>query len=207
MSEMTQTIITYLVSAMAVVFALMAVTSRRTFRSAVYLMLMLAMAAGFYVLLGAELLAGVQLMVYVGGIVVLLVFAVMLTTTMGALEPAPDKLRVVAGILGALAFFGSAGAALVGTGFQVLAPGAPPANNTAAIGEALFDTGAAGYVLPFEVLSLLLLAAVIGGIVVARKGNAIDGAVSEPVFAAPPSAETPPEPALVAGMAESMEKV
>ena len=69
----------YLFASAAIVAALAAVTSRRILRAAVYLMFVLINTAALYALLGAYFLAGLQLLVYVGGIVVLIVFAVMLT--------------------------------------------------------------------------------------------------------------------------------
>ena len=76
------TVLFYGMAVAAVFFAVATVISRHIFRSAVYLMCVLLAGAGFYLLLGAEFLAGVQVLVYVGGIVVLLAFVVMLTSTL-----------------------------------------------------------------------------------------------------------------------------
>jgi NADH:ubiquinone oxidoreductase subunit 6 (subunit J) len=78
-SDAVYTILFYVIASMALALAIAVTTSRRLLRAAVYLMGVLLMSAGLYVMLGAEFLAGVQILVYVGGIVVLIVFAVMLT--------------------------------------------------------------------------------------------------------------------------------
>ena len=95
----------YVFAGLAVFFAIAVVSSRRILRAAVYLMSVLAMSAGFYVLLGAEFLAGVQILVYVGGIVILLVFAVMLTRSAELLEDKPSLTRKALGLLAAGGFF------------------------------------------------------------------------------------------------------
>jgi NADH-quinone oxidoreductase subunit J len=173
-------------AAVAVVLAVGVVTSRRILRAAVCLAGVLVSTAAFYLLLGMEFLAGVQVLIYVGGIVVLLVYAVMLTSAANFVEerPAPRR-KLVAGAV-ALAFFGLSVAAISATEFPVNPDAARPESDVAAIGRGLLDTGPDGYVLPFELISLLLLAAVIGGVVVARKRGAptADPAADEPEAAA-----------------------
>jgi NADH-quinone oxidoreductase subunit J len=164
--------LTYVLCGAALLLAVAVVTSDRIFRAAVYLMGVLALSAAFYLFMGAELMAGIQLLVYVGGIVVLLVFAVMLTSTVETREAKPALTRKLLGLLVAGGFFAVSATVFVSAEFAVVAPGALPANNAVAIGEALLNTGAGGYVLPFELIALLLLAAVMGGIVVARKSEA-----------------------------------
>lgn len=158
----------YGIAVTAVGFAVAVVTTPRILRAAVYLLVVLLAVAGAYVMLGAEFLAGVQALVYVGGIVVVIVFAVMLTSSVELREaPPPAWRRLLAG-LAALGFFGASAAAVLQPPFA--APRAPTApGNTSAIGEALLDYGPAGYVIPFELISLLLLSAAIGGIVIARR--------------------------------------
>lgn len=163
------TIIFYALALSAVVLALELVLTRHILRSAIYLMGVLLMSAGFYLLLAAEFLAGVQVLVYVGGIVVLLVFAVMLTTSTELLEDQPTLRRRGLALLVAGIFFILTATVFLAADFPVGAAGAEAPNNTALIGRLLLERGLRGYVLPFEVVSLLLLAAAIGGIVVARK--------------------------------------
>ena len=153
----------------AVLLAVGVVTTRRILRAAVYLTGVLFCGAVFYLLLQAEFLAGVQVLVYIGGIVVLLVFAVMLTSSSELLEDHPSRGRQVIGLLASLAFFVLTALALLHTEFAFLQSPQRSASDVHEIGRRLLDSGPGGYVLPFEVISLLLLASVIGGIVVARK--------------------------------------
>ncbi|HLE01062.1 MAG TPA: NADH-quinone oxidoreductase subunit J [Bdellovibrionota bacterium] len=174
---MTTTVLTglfYVLAACSVLLALAVVTTRRILRAAVYLMGVLLMSAGFFLLLGAEFLAGVQILVYVGGIVVLLVFAVMLTRSVELLEEEPGIGRKLLAYVVAAGFLIMNVALLATTEFRVLREGALPTNNTAALGRKLLDYGPQGYALPFEVLSILLLAAMIGGIVIARKTGRVE---------------------------------
>jgi NADH-quinone oxidoreductase subunit J len=167
--DATNTILFYVLGAAAVLLALAVVNSRRLLRAAIYLMGVLAMSAGLYILLGAEFLAGIQVLVYVGGIVVLIVFAVMLTRSADLLVDKPTIGRMVLGGVASISFLVLSSLILWFSNFQPRPGGAAPADNTLAIGRQLLDTGAGGYVLPFEIISLLLLAAIIGGIVIARK--------------------------------------
>jgi NADH-quinone oxidoreductase subunit J len=162
-------VVFYLTVAVSLWLAWSVVSSRRNLRAAVSLMGVLGASAALYLLLGFPFLAGVQVLVYVGGIVVLLVFAVMLTRSQELLEDHPSDLRHKIGVVAAGAFFA--------THLWVLRSMPPlpqprrslPASDTEMIGQALLGTGADGYALPFEVISLLLLTAMVGGIVIARK--------------------------------------
>jgi NADH-quinone oxidoreductase subunit J len=167
-SEATVTVLFYVFAALGFFAALGTVCARLILRAAVCLMCLLAVSSAYYLMLGAEFLAGVQVLVYVGGIVVLLVFAIMLTGSSDLLEAHPTLVRGMAGTAAALAFLASAVYLFSATPFP-RGSGTPVADTTAALGRKLLDRGPEGYVLPFEVISLLLLAAAIGGIVVARK--------------------------------------
>jgi NADH-quinone oxidoreductase subunit J len=145
------------------VAAIRLVTSRNVVHAALYLTLTLAMVATAYLLLAAEFVGWVQVLIYVGAIVVLLLFALMLTKAPIGREALDNQQRGIALLvaLGSLAgliyllngAFGDDKAVKVGP------------VRTAQIGESLFRT----YVLPFEVISVLLLAALIGAVVLARK--------------------------------------
>ncbi|MGK5087698.1 NADH-quinone oxidoreductase subunit J [Bdellovibrionota bacterium FG-2] len=168
------TLLFYLFSAIAVFCALATVCTPRILRAAIYLMGVLGVSAGFYILLGAEFLAGVQILVYVGGIVVLLVFAVMLTRSSSLLEQRPTLSRRLVAFLLSASFFGISVGIFVNSTFNtpgntLTAQTGQIHDSTAAIGRAFLDQGEKGFVLPFEIISLLLLAALIGGIVIARK--------------------------------------
>lgn len=173
-AEATVTIVFYVFAAAAILLSLAVVHARKLLRAAVALMAMLTLSAGFYVLLGAEFLAGAQVLVYVGGIVVLIVFAIMLTRSADLLEDTPRPLRsLFAAITSAL--FAAVSGTLVWRGtFTPSTLVATEEENTLAIGKKLLDYGATGYIVPFEVVSLLLLGVVLGGIVIARKTPPVD---------------------------------
>ncbi len=168
-ADATYTVMFYGVSAIVILFALVAVNARKLLRAALALMGMLALSAGLYVLLRAEFLAGVQILVYVGGIVVLIVFAIMLTRSSDLMEDHPAPLRRTLGAVFSISFMVLSCFALRSTDFAVSDTTQATPDDVRAIGMALLDRGGDGYLLPFEVISLLLLVAVIGGTVVARK--------------------------------------
>jgi NADH-quinone oxidoreductase subunit J len=159
----------YLLGAAAIGLALAVVNSRRLLRAAIYLMAVLLASAGLYVMLRAYFLAGIQVLVYVGGIVVLIVFAVMLTRSADLLADKPSRLRQALGGVASIGFLVLTAAVFLTSAFPVGVGGPAPPSDTVAIGRRLLDAGPGGFVLPFEIVSLLLLAAVLGGIVVSRK--------------------------------------
>lgn len=138
---------------------------RNLFHAGLSLILTLFSVAGLFVLLGAEFLAGVQVLIYVGAIAILILFAVMLTQRLTA-----KRVRVFnRAFLPALAAAGLFAAA----GIWLLFRGEPrPWERAVGGGDAiplLADALLSKHILPFEVVSLLLLGALIGAIVVARK--------------------------------------
>jgi NADH-quinone oxidoreductase subunit J len=167
--EAVSTVLFYAIGGTAILAALAVVNVRRLLRAAVFLMGVLLASAGLYIMLSAEFLAGVQVLVYVGGIVVLIVFAIMLTRSADLLEDNPSLWRKGLGAVASIGFLLATVAALWTSEFPLRHDGQAPTDAPKAIGRQLLDFGPGGFVLPFEIISLLLLAAVIGGIVVARK--------------------------------------
>ncbi len=168
-AELTHTIVFYGLALVSIVAALLVVTVKRIFRAAVALATVLVCGAGFYILLDYDFIAGIQLLVYVGGIVILIVFAVMLTSSLEDTEIRPSKSRKALGIISSLGFLATALIAFQSTSFPLSAPTPEqPSDVALEIGRKLLGYGSDGYVLPFEIISLLLLSAVIGAIVVAR---------------------------------------
>jgi NADH-quinone oxidoreductase subunit J len=168
----------YVLSAFILGAGLLAVTTRKIFRSAIWLLFSLTGIAGLYFWLQMEFVAAVQIVVYVGGIVVLIIFSIFLTQRSGMELPAPVRSRTLFSGLAALAGFALAFILITGYRFQPWKGGGPltrvgPAETDGAsignIGAQLLSTGQGGYLLPFEVVSLLLLAAMIGCIVIAMK--------------------------------------
>jgi NADH-quinone oxidoreductase subunit J len=169
MTAAAYTVLFYVFAAFAVLLAIGVTNAPRLLRAAVYLMGVLMASAGMYVLLGAEFLAGIQVLVYVGGIVVLIVFAVMLTRSAELQVDNPSPKRKWLAAVASATFLAFVGAVFWTTQFPTANQAGGPSNDVLAIGKALLDQSADGYVLPFEIVSLLLLAALIGGVVVARK--------------------------------------
>lgn len=163
-------IIFYLLAALILGSGLLAVTSRQIFRSAIYLLFSLIGIAGLFFWLEYEFVAAVQIVVYVGGIVVLIIFSIFLTQSAGEKLPKPAGARQ---LFAALAAF--SGLAL--TMLQVYKhqyPAAPAQivePTVANIGSRMLSIHEGGMALPFELVSILLLAAMIGCIVIAIKSK------------------------------------
>ena len=140
---------------------LLAVTSRNVLHAALWLVVTLGGIAGCYLVLGAELVALVQLLVYVGAVVVLILFVLMLTREGGVPAVAATPHRVAAGLVGAGTMVVLGGALLTAFGWGRVELSGPTGTEVA---TAIFGT----YVWPFELLSALLLLALVAAVAVAR---------------------------------------
>ncbi len=163
------TILFYLLAALTLSCGIMSIATRHIFRAAIYLLFALIGIAGIYFWLSYEFIAAVQIVVYVGGIVVLIIFSIFLTQQAGEKL---TKQKLDRKIWAALAVF--CGFAL--TMVQVLQYQFPLSNNPATvtvrrIGEKMMSMDAGGYALPFEIISMLLLAAMVGCIVIALRSK------------------------------------
>lgn len=163
------TIIFYLLTALTLVCGLLSVTTRQIFRAAIYLLFSLVGIAGIYFWLQYEFIAAVQIVVYVGGIVVLIIFSIFLTQQAGEKM---ERQKLSRKIFAALAVF--CGFAL--TMLQVYQHEFPPPSTgtsptVADIGKQMLNMNESGYALPFEVISMLLLAAMVGCIVIALRSK------------------------------------
>lgn len=160
------TVVFYFLALMSIVSAVMSVTSRQIFRSAIYLLFTLIGIAGLYFWLDYQFIAAVQIVVYVGGIAVLIIFSIFLTQQSGEQLPEVPMTRVAAGAIAAVAGLTLVLIQMFRYGFVSVADsqGAPAVS---AIGEKMLDVN--GYALPFEVVSILLLAAMVGCIVIAMR--------------------------------------
>ncbi len=161
-------IIFYSLALIMIVFAIASVTSRKMLRSVIYLLFVLCGIAGVYFLIDYNFLAAIQLTVYAGGIIVLIIFSVILVHHIEMeLELAKMSKQILVGL-----------ACLIGLGvflttiysyeFNVVENSLT--TTTSDIGMKLLSYEAGGFILPFEVISVLLLAAMVGAIVIA-KGN------------------------------------
>ncbi|MEN8249700.1 MAG: NADH-quinone oxidoreductase subunit J [Bacteroidota bacterium] len=166
-------IIFYLIAAVIIVFSVLTVTSRRILRAAVYLLFVLLATAGFYFMLNYNFLGAVQLTVYSGGIVVLIVFAILLTAHMDSKLESVGKLKAMYTAALSIVGFGVTMYALKSFDFKAGAVSESP-YDVKAIGTKLLSYGEYGYVLPFEVISVLLLGAIIAAIIIAKKSVSND---------------------------------
>ena len=144
--------------------ALRMVTTRNVVHAALYLVVVLAGMAGMFILLGAEFVGVTQVLVYIGAIVVLFLFGIMLTKgSFGEDDGVTGERRLVASLVGLLVF-GVMAAALVES-FEDAELSRSGPSTTAELADSIFSD----YIVPFEAVSVLLLAALIGAIVVARR--------------------------------------
>jgi NADH-quinone oxidoreductase subunit J len=159
-----------LFSFIIIVCSILTVTSRRILRAAAYLLFVLISTAGLYFMLNYQFLAAVQLTLYAGGIVVLIIFSILLTSHINQkFEPVEWKKSLFS------AFASVTGAFL--TIITILDFKFSATNEAARevdmrlVGNSLISVGKDGYVLPFEVISILLLAAMVAAIVIAKKAG------------------------------------
>lgn len=164
------TIIFYVLAIFILTSGMMAVTARQIFRSAIHLLFCMIGIAGLYFWMQYEFIAAVQIVVYVGGIVVLIIFSIFLTQKVGKDLPVPNRRREIFAGLASILAFALFWLVIRKNDFY---PSAEPGGQLSvnAIGEQMLNYNHGGYVLPFEVVSMLLLAAMIGCIVIALKSN------------------------------------
>jgi len=160
----TNLAIFYFFALVAIIGAAGVPMSKNIFWSAIGLLSALVGVGGLYVLLSADFVAVTQLLVYIGGVLVLIIFAVMLTSQIGEIEVSNRNVGLVAG--GVFFFITAALLSYVAIWTPWKTVTIPESRETsAAIGHGLLGT----WLLPFEVASVILLATLIGAIVVARK--------------------------------------
>jgi NADH-quinone oxidoreductase subunit J len=148
--------------AVAVGAGALVVTTRHVVRAGLYLVVCLGAVAGLYLVLTAELVAWVQMLIYVGAVVVLLLFAVMLTRAPIGVSDDLDRPGWPAALVGGGSGLGLA--VLLVDAFRWTRVDPAEAGNAERLGGEIFRT----WVLPFEVLSVLLLAALVGAVVLSR---------------------------------------
>jgi NADH:ubiquinone oxidoreductase subunit 6 (subunit J) len=159
----TGTLWFWLLAFITIASAVMVVFLKNIVHSALYMMLSLAGVAGTYLLLNAEFLAAVQILIYVGAIAILIVFAVMLTRRGGIQHSNPFSGKCVFALIVTFALFVVIFKIITPTAW-VAVPGQAAANNVTAIADAFL----VNFVVPFEVAAVLLLVAMVGAILLAR---------------------------------------
>ncbi len=163
---MLETIVFYLFAAVMVGSAVAILLSRNIVRSAMWLLATLGSAAGLYLLLSANFLAAIQLIVYAGGVMILIVFGVMLTSRNPYFRYQPQAREIGIAVVVAIVLCVGMISAMVAGPWPAV-PGAhpsPEANTMHQIGTSLLTT----YLVPFELVSVLLLAVMIGAAYLAR---------------------------------------
>jgi NADH-quinone oxidoreductase subunit J len=164
-------IIFFIISAFTLVTALLAVTTGKIFRSAIWLLFSLIGVASLYFWMEVEFIAAVQIIIYVGGIVILIIFSIFLTQQSGSKLKKPNFKRVLFAAFAVFFGFGFTWNLIREYGFKPT-PTQPFTSNISDIGEQMLSPTQHGFVLPFEVVSMLLLAAMVGCIVIAMKSQA-----------------------------------
>jgi NADH-quinone oxidoreductase subunit J len=144
--------------------AFMVVQSKSLLYSAYALLFTFIGVTGLYIFLWADFLAVVQIVVYVGGILVLIIFGIMLTNKITSVNISHTSMQKSMGAVVVIAFIGLLGYMILSTPWLVLS-NAEPSDTTSAIGRLLLMD----YLLPFEAVSLLLLGALIGATTLSRK--------------------------------------
>jgi len=168
---MEQTIF-YVLAAIIIVFAISAVTSRKILHAVIYLLFVFAAVSGIYFLINYNFLGALQLAIYAGGITVLIVFSVLLTHHIDSrLEIASISKRVLVALLCLIGFAITIYALYT---FQFKLNQNYNSIEVSAIGKQLLSFKRYGYILPFEVISILLLAVLIGAIVTAKGQHLIE---------------------------------
>ncbi len=164
------TVIFYLLALLTLTSGVLAVTTRQIFRAAIFLLFSLIGIAGIYFWMDYEFIAAVQIVVYVGGITVLIIFSIFLTQQTGEKLPVQQMGRKLFSALAAFCGFALVMVQVYHYSFisSLNKPLPPTVGN---IGNLMLSSGGGGYALPFEVVSILLLAALVGCIVIALKSK------------------------------------
>ena len=161
-----------MLAALTLVSGLLAVTTRQIFRAAIFLLFSLIGIAGLYFWMQYEFIAAVQIVVYVGGITVLIIFSIFLTQQAGELLPQQKIGRQVFAALAAFCGFALTMVQLFQHSFQQTTA-QPVTPEVANIGNQMLSVDENGFALPFELVSILLLAAMIGCIVIALRSKPV----------------------------------
>ncbi len=160
-------VIFIILSAVALIGALGVVVSRKLFHAAIFLVLSFVGVAGYYVLLEAEFLAAVQILVYVGAIAILIIFAIMLSRRLMSPEFKARNEQWLWALVAGVALFVILVVILVQVNWPVVESVMPEGGTISELGQALVYPDQ--YLLVFEVASVLLLVALVGAVIIARE--------------------------------------
>ena len=156
----------YIIALIMVIYAIKAVTSRKMLRSVVYLLFVLTGIAGIYFMVDYTFMAAVQLAVYAGGVIVLIIFSVLLVHHIELrLDVSKLSQRVMAGVV---SIFGLVVTLYAIHTYDFVPSAAQQPIEVSQIGRGMLSFEDGGFILPFEVISVLLVAVMIGAIVIAK---------------------------------------
>ncbi len=159
----------YALAAIILLFSIFTVNSRRMLRAATWLLIVLVATGGLFMLMTYQFMAAVQLSVYAGGIVVLIIFSVFLTSHISHKFENPSLKRMLTGAVVSITGAVISIVAIMSYDFPATETTETMEASIENIGRHLVSTGRDGYALIFEAINVLLLAALIGGVVIARK--------------------------------------
>ncbi len=162
-------VIFYIFAILIVVMAIASVTSRKVLRAVIYLLLSLISISAIYFMLEYNFLGALQLAVYAGGIIILFIFAVLLVHQIEEDLDEPTLGRKM--LMGGLSAVGLGLTLFTIWGHDFKTAIATKAFDVKDIGRGLLETGDGGFILPFEVISVLLLASMIGAIIIIKGGK------------------------------------
>lgn len=168
---MTEQIIFYLLALAITAFSILAVTSKLIVRSATYLLFVLLATAGLYMLLDYYFLFAVQVSVYAGGIMVLFIMAIFLTHKPGTEVRTRRGWKIKLSFLLSLAGLFMCGYIILNNAVRIYQFIERDAFTMQEMGTAMLGSGKNQYLLSFEMMSILLLACIVGAILIARKTN------------------------------------
>lgn len=168
------TVIFYILASAILTLGVLTVFTRKIFRAAVYLLLSLIGIAGIYILMEMDFIAALQIVIYVGGIVVLIIFSIFLTHKSGERLPSRLPKHLIWAMILPIAGLALTLWVILNSVFTPTTE-APISHSVENIGRQLLSYDKFGYVFPFEVVSILLLAALIGSIVIAMKSKKLEG--------------------------------
>ncbi len=165
-----ETLFFYLLGSLGVIFAFLTVTAKKLIHSAVYLILIMILFAGYYLLLGLEFMAGIQILLYAGGILILVVFAIMVSSNEELAHSEATTLKKFTAAVTSVLFFGASVYVFTDEAFNKVTK-LPVGDEIAAIGNSFLNYGKDGQIISFELISIILLLTLIGGIVIGRNDD------------------------------------
>ncbi len=159
-------IIFYIISVLMIIFAAVSVINRNIMRALISLLFVMLGFAGIYFMMNFYFLGAVQMTVYAGGIIILYITSIMLIEKIGQPLDAPKILRQIIAV--AISSLGTGVVLFAIYNYNFTIAETSPSTSIKTIGKALINYSDTGYILPFEVVSMLLLAAMVGAIVIAK---------------------------------------